>query len=205
MIKEQQSHLELNSGLLKDLARKTIFCIKEEVLPLSKESEREIAKKHSNPLSGARVNFKFVENTILPIISDFCCCVDDSEENLKTGFSTKFGPFSAFNPEHKVELVVYNGIELFLCLSKKDGKNNFAPFKKINKNHFSSLYNQKGEEAEAIRTFGEMSKKDIVANVLSTIESIVPQKSAISDSQTASSSSEYRHFSIRNLFAGHKN
>lgn len=150
-----------------NLAKKAIVDIK--ALSLQEETKTEIAKRRSDPLSGAQINLTFVKEVISPIVFDLC-------RSLEAGLVVEFGLRPVFNFERKDKFIIYDGSRLNLCLSTGDGDNDFERLTEIRKGeNLRILCQRQGKEAKnAICVFGRMSKKNIALRVVSVMQSLIP-------------------------------
>ena len=166
---EEQFHSESSNSLLSNFASEAIFDIEKKILPELGE------ERFPSPLSGAISNFKFIKNTISPILSDLCRYGINSNEDSKAGLKIKFNSFIA-NSNSQTKFIAYNGIDLYI--SRGDG---IAPLRIIaEKNDLRKLHSSKGgkEAREAVSAFGRLSKKDITSEVIKAIGLILPSESS---------------------------
>jgi len=177
-----EEHLAIVRNVLLDL----------EILISEEEVREEVAKKHDNPLQKALSRFNFVQEKISPILSGLD---GDYESCLRV-------PLGSFESDNPSEVVIYNGIAMYICSYPVNFKEDLTHAKKITEKSLRDLHGQGSGEMEAICAFGRMSNKDIileVKNAVKTMESL--------DLPNISISAEHHDSlknTIKNIFTGEK-
>ena len=205
MMNKEQDSFGLEEHPLKKMKEKAVFDLR--LLSFFEEEKDRTAKTFKDPLSKAIANFKFIEDSVSPVLINLCNFGKSLDSGYKTGLRVEFGP-SRDDQKIPAGIVVYDGAEVHICSPQEGWENDLTRSKgMIQEKYLRTLYNRREEEAEAIHSFGRISKKEIVSKIIDAIELIsLPNPVEILTVESPPATPHVSHLSaVKAFFTGHKN